>query len=238
LWTLEGIGDSSADLLFQALKDPHPQIRVAATRQLEHLSQNNDTIRMKFQSSLALGWRDESVEMVLQTALAAVCFDDEVAFSVLSGIAGQAGDSALIRDAIMSSLADREYGFLNHLLGSRQWEVQNPSSEILFEILASAISRKADPKQMKGLMEMLNPEDGPFGWQKRSLLIGIALQGLQKPENPIQLTAEPSLFSSREKLDTTLQNRINSASHIFSWPGKTLTGSSDERVLLDERGRK
>ena len=75
-------------------------------------------------------------------------------------------------------------------------------------------------------------------WQKRSLLNGIALQGLQEPENPIQLTAEPSLFSSREKLDTTLQNRINSASHIFSWPGKTHTGSSEEGVLLDERGRK
>jgi len=158
LWALEGLGFSSANLLFQALNDPHPQNRVAACRQLEALSQENETTRLKLQSVLARSWPNESPEMILQTTLASVYFEMETAFSVLAGIALQTGDSALIRDGIMSSLASREYAFLGHLMNSIQWETENSAGEILFETLATAIARKADPSQLYGLISLLDPD--------------------------------------------------------------------------------
>lgn len=237
LWTLEGLDFSSSDLLYRSLNDPHPQMRVGATRQLEDRARDDKELRLQLQSVLAAKWPDESAEMILQTTLASILFEDETAFKVLGGIALQVGDSALIRDGIMSSLANRENAFLNHLIGSHQWENQNPAGEILFETLASAIARKNDPEQMKSLIDKLDPGQGSLGWQQRAILSGMALQGMQEPENPIQLSKEPLLFSSRDKLDLSVQTKVVYASHLFNWPGKESIQPADLGPSLDETGR-
>ncbi|WP_193212472.1 DUF7133 domain-containing protein [Luteolibacter marinus] len=90
LWTLQGLGAVTPELVRKAMEDPHPQVRVAAIRVSESLYQAGDT-------SLAAGLealtRDDAPEVVLQACLTARYLD-------------LPGHKTLISDTVVRSKAE------------------------------------------------------------------------------------------------------------------------------------
>jgi len=66
LWTLEGLDALDASVIRRALKDPHPQVRIAALRAGESLCKNGDPSIIPDAKAL---YQDPAPEVVLQTLL-------------------------------------------------------------------------------------------------------------------------------------------------------------------------
>ena len=86
-------------------------------------------------------------EQILQITLAANILDQKISHQLLAGIAQRYDTSALIRDAVLSSLQDQEFAFLNSS-GNRLPGRREPAREIFLEMLTTSIVRKRDPKEL------------------------------------------------------------------------------------------
>ncbi|MEJ7679256.1 MAG: hypothetical protein WKG06_15650 [Segetibacter sp.] len=87
-------------------------------------------------------WQNAPVKQILQIALTAQVLDPKVSDQLLAGITERYGSLPLIRDAVLSSLQDREFVFLQHLWKAPEWQKREPAKEIFLEMLATAIIRK------------------------------------------------------------------------------------------------
>lgn len=217
LWTLEGLGACDPDLLFKALNDASPLVKSAALRLLEPLAATSAPVRDELERTVLNEWSNAPIEEVLQMAFSASVLRQPVATELLRGIATRYDTSALMRDAIMSSIADREYDFMKILLASSGWQTQDPARAIFFETLSAAIVRKGSPSEMNGLLSLLNVSKKNFGWRERALLTGMSIQGFTGKIKPIRLASAPPLLT-RKDLDLPASDLQGLAS-LFDWPG-------------------
>ncbi|HEX8040765.1 MAG TPA: dehydrogenase, partial [Chryseosolibacter sp.] len=185
LWTLEGLGAGDPDLLFKALNDSSPLVKSVALRLLEPFAVANAQIRGELEKTLLTEWSNAPIEEVLQMAFTAGVLRQQVATELLTGIATRYDTSALMRDAILSGIGDREYDFMKNLLASHDWQSQDPARAIFLETLSAAIVRKGYPSEMKGLLSLLNVSKKDFGWRERALLTGMSIQGFTGKIKPI-----------------------------------------------------
>ncbi len=217
LWTLEGLNAGDPDLLFKALNDRSPLVKTAALRLLEPFAVSNDTIRDKLEKTLLSEWQNAPIEEVLQMAFTAEILQEDVANELLKGIATKYDTSALMRDAILSSVGDREYEFMKNLLAGADWQTQDPSRAIFLETLTSAIVRKGDPSEMRGLLSRLNVNKKDFGWRERAVLTGMSIQGFTGKIKPIRLPSAPALLN-RKDLNVPVSS-LQGLAALFEWPG-------------------
>lgn len=217
LWTMEGLKDRNTDLLFQLLSDPHPLVSSTALRLLEPFAETDPGIREKLGQVLLRSWRKAPVEQIMQMAFSARVLATPAAHALLEGIAFRNDTSALIRDAILSSIADQELVFMRKLLASTEWKEQTPSHEIFLEMLTSSIARKREPAELKTLLSMLDIEKRNFGWREKAILTGLSIQGYSGNTKPITLAARPRILQ-RKDLGIP-QSQADGLAALFEWPG-------------------
>jgi mono/diheme cytochrome c family protein len=217
LWTLDGLDAASPDLLFKKLQDESPLVRTASLRMLEPFAARDAAIRRKLQTGLMAEWNRDPIQEVVQIAFLAETLDVNVSNELLKGIAAKYDTSALMRDAVMSSIGGREYSFLENLLASPEWKKQKPAREIFFETLTSAIVRKGDLQEIKGLLSRLDVSKHDFEWREKAILTGMSIQGYTGKIKPIRLAAAPRILN-RKDLDLPASNLQGIAS-LFEWPG-------------------
>jgi len=238
LWTLEGLNQIIPSLCFSALEDPHPQVQTTALRLLEKMTEKDEEVRKKLASAIQGNWENASPEVVLQMALTAGSLDQKNALPLLANIAEQHGASPLIRDAVLSSLQNREFAFLEELMQSGEWQAANPDKEIFFEMVATAIARKGDADELTAILTKLNVKPENFGWQQKAMLTGLSMQSKNYQNNPIQLTSAPAVFSQAETYDAGVRNRLGTLTSMFEWPGHVATTFQQEnQAALDEKGQ-
>ncbi len=237
MWTLDGLSLSKPDVLFQLVADHDPLVSTAALRLMEPFAKNDKAIGQKLGKQLLGQWQKASVEQVLQMALSASVLDQKDAQSLLAGIVERHGETALIRDAVMSSLQNKEYAFLQSLLKSPQWQGQTPSKEIFLEMLTTAIVRKRNTAELTALLTRLSTNKAALGWQDKTILTGMSIAGTAKKMKPVKLAAAPGILTaSNSPVDPA---RLAALSSMFEWPGHVAAKAvAVKKSLLSEDDQK
>jgi glucose/arabinose dehydrogenase/mono/diheme cytochrome c family protein len=217
LWTLEGLNALQPDLLLPLVNDRDPLVSSTALRLLEPLAKASANTRSLLEKQLSGFGENAPAEVQLQFALTANALGTPAALPLLSGILDRHGDQALLRDAVMSSLGNREFAFLNHLWKAPTWQAADANREIFLETLTTALARRHDPAELKAVLALLekDPVGNPTGWRQKSLLAGLT-NGSGKGK-PVALPAAPKLLARLSSLDATQADAFGS---LFTWPGK------------------
>ena len=225
LWTLEGLNMSSPELLFQLLADQSPLVRATAIRLLEPFVKTDKSVREKLEAILLTDWAKAPIDEILQMALTAQLLNPKAAHPLLTNITDRYGSSALIRDAVMSSLQDQEFAFLQRLWKAPRWQTREPAKEIFLETLTSAIVRKRDPTELTALLTLLDGDVKTLSWKQNALLSGLSVSAGSK-QKPIQLPAAPAIVTRSSGQTST---RLAALSTLFEWPGHKMQQNKGER---------
>jgi mono/diheme cytochrome c family protein/glucose/arabinose dehydrogenase len=216
LWTMEGLKVITGELLIFLLSDSSEQIRIHALRLLEPYAKKDQEIRTTLQRTITGRWKDAPPAEILQLALTADILDSGPSHELLKGIIDRYDTSALIRDAVLSSLENQEYAFLKKLTASGL-KTQTPGKEIFLEMLTTSIVRKRNPAEMSALLTMLDVDAENFGWKEKTILTAISIQAKNRKLKPIRLTKGPLILTtSKNNIDTI---RLHALNAMFEWPG-------------------
>ncbi|MEQ9439616.1 MAG: c-type cytochrome [Cyclobacteriaceae bacterium] len=236
LWTLEGLHLAQPDLLFQLLSDENSLVSTTALRLLEPLAKESQPVRTRLEKALPPLWKNASIEQALQMALTAETLRPQAAHPLLANIVARYDTSALMRDAVMSSLQNQEFAFLQNLWKAPEWQQQAAAKEIFLEMLTTSIVRKRDPKEMKAMLAMLDVDKNSFGWRENAVLTAMTIQGAPGTK-PIQLDSAPAILTqTKGNIDAP---QLNALAAQFEWPGHTVkTENLPQQSLLDEDAQK
>ncbi len=216
LWTLEGTGSLTSDLLFNVLPDSNPLIQAHAIRLIENLAKNDNVVRSRMGSELNRLWPNATEKVLLQIALSAGAMDKKDALPILVGIIQAQDTTALIRDAVLSSLFHQEYDFFELLLHASWIKNYSPAKEIFLEMLTTAILRNRKSDELNKLLSHLAVPD-TMDWYTKSILTGLAIQGYDQNFKPIKISSMPKILNNATlHLDTT---RLKILNQMFEWPG-------------------
>jgi mono/diheme cytochrome c family protein/glucose/arabinose dehydrogenase len=237
LWTMEGLKLTDPGILFQLLDDSNAVISSAAIRLLEPIAKQNKQVRQRLQENLIRIQKNAGIKQILQVTLTANSLDQKYSEQLLESIAERYDTSALMRDAILSSLQDREFAFLQTLWKSSSWQNDKPSREILLEMLTTSIIRKRNPGELSALLSMLASNKDSFDWKQKAVLTGISIQGKTKKIKPVFLQSAPALINNNQIRND--QSRLHAMMTLFEWPGHIAdTTTFQERLLLSEKDQK
>ncbi|AUD04300.1 DUF7133 domain-containing protein [Spirosoma pollinicola] len=237
LWTLDGMKLSSPDVLFSLLTDADPLIQTTTLRLLEPFAKTDKTVRTKLGQQLVAQWEKAPIEQILQMTFAAGVLDQPAAHQLLAGIVNRYGESALIRDAALSSLYNQEFAFLQNLLTSPQWQAQEPAKEIFLEMLTTSVIRKRNPAELAALLNRLNTNKIASSWQEKAVLTSLSIQGSTSKLKPIKLAVAPKLLTQPTgKIEPT---RLAVLSAMFEWPGHVASRTAlPKKSLLNDDEQK
>ncbi len=215
LWTLEGLKAHNPDFLFRTLQDSNVLIRITSLRLLEPFAMADEKVRLKLQQELPRMFEHATSKEILQMALTARVLNQVAAIKLLSQITDRYDTSALIRDAVLSSLQDNEFSFLQNQQTNPEWKIYKPSREILTEMLTVAIIRKRNPEELSVLLNQLDERHA--SWQSNVILNAMTIQGNKSGVKPIKLTAPPKVITNTNPIIDSLEFEILSS--MFEWPG-------------------
>lgn len=237
LWTLDGLKMSSPDLLFAKLADADPLVSSTALRLLEPFAKADKAVRTKLGEQLLNQWEKAPIEQVLQMTLTAGVLDPSASHRLLAGIVNKYGESALIRDAALSSLYNQEFAFLQTLLTSPQWQTQEPPKEIFLEMLTTSVIRKRNPTELAALLNRLNVNKTAMNWQEKAMLTSLTIQGSTSKLKPVKLAAAPKILTQpTDKIDP---DRLATLSSMFEWPGHVANKTAlPKKSLLNDDEQK
>ena len=217
LWTLEGLGKNEPNFLISRLSDRSPLIRATALRMLEPFAQADHTVRLAVERELLKAAENAPAKQALQIALTAQSLDPKVSHRLLARMLARFESSALIRDAVMSSLQGQEFSFLQHQWNASHGQVPSPAKEIFLEMLTTAIVRQRDSAELTALLSLVDQEEA-WGWQEKAVFTGLSNPATQENREPVRLAAAPSILTQERK--TMEASRRSALSALFDWPGK------------------
>lgn len=230
LWTLDGLNVRDEELLFRLITDTDPLIKSAALRVIEPRAVADAKVRERLGHVLTTIWEHAPIEQTLQIAFTASILDDQVSHELLRGIATRYDTSALMREAVMSSVGDNELVFLQKLLKAPEWRKHVPARAILLEMLAGAVVKKGNPGELKTLLGLLDVKGSALDWREQAILTGLAIQGYTGKVDPVRLSAEPRILRR-----TDLQipaSQVNGLKAIFEWPGSVLADTTEHTASV------
>lgn len=227
LWTLAGLENRDPEIYFEALNIAEPQLQAAAIRLLEDLSGQQADILARLREALIARWPKAAPEVQLQTALTAARFEQEQAIELLKAMALSWNSSPVMRDAILSSLENREYALLQAILP--EMKGKNDNQAIFLEALATAITNQGTPQNIADLLATLYPVQDSLDWRGNALLAGMANHS-RNDSIRIRLAEEPAIFTSYDQQDKVIQSRLHTLSQLLDWPGKPAPKVEDENA--------
>ena len=224
LWTLEGMRQLDFATLKKAMADDNPKVRAAAMRISEPLLKNQPELVDELLKHID----DTAPDVQLQLAFTLGEIGAPRAEEALAKIARQNAADLYIRDAVVSSLAGREWEFLQRLLADRQWNNKTPGSDRFLGALAQCIFTEAKPDRAVGLLEMAAGRPDDQAWQRLALLDGITSATATPPGvrgrvkiRPVRLNAEPAALAALEKSNVKeVQEGAKRIVSLVTWPGK------------------
>lgn len=237
LWTLDGLKLSNPTLLLPLLTDQNSLVRTTALRLLEPFAKADKSVQTKLGQQLLTEWEKAPIDQMLQMALSATILDPNVAQQLLAGIVERHGASALIRDAVLSSLQDQEFTFLQRLVKDPKWQTAEPPKEIFVEMLTTAIIKKRNSAELTALLTMLDTGHESLTWQQKAILTGMSIAGSNSKLKPVKLASAPRILARPTgKID---QARLAALTSLFEWPGHVAAKSSSTiKSLLNDEEQK
>ena len=232
LWTLEGMQAADAEFLISLFSDENSLIKNNALRLLgQKPNTSTDLLDDKLISIAQRAKHTEAVQLALSVHLASVKSQQKILGILLS----QHIHSGLFRDAVMSSLWNREYEFLSYLISLKNWVEPTADKEIMLEMITSAVVKKGKESEIKDLLALIDSKGkGSFTWKEKVLLTSLAIQAPNRKDlKPIQLAAMPAIFKEKNKILD--ENKWIVLENMFHWPQKTMVSQKDSKSFLDEK---
>ncbi|MBD2754497.1 DUF7133 domain-containing protein [Spirosoma validum] len=237
LWTLEGLKLTTPELLLPLVADPGSLVSSTAIRLLEPFAKVDKTVRTKLGEQLLKSWQKATIQQQLQIALSGNVLDQNVAQQVLAGIVDQQGTSPLMRDAVLSSLQNQEFTFLQRLMKDPKWQIAEPSKEIFVEQLTTCVVQKQNPPELTAMLTMLENGGQALSWQQKAILTGMSIAASNRKLKPVKLAAAPPILAqATSKIDPS---RLSALASLFEWPGHVAAKSNtSKKSLLNEEEQK
>lgn len=232
LWTLEGLQAADTEFLTALILDENSLIKNNALR-LFGQKPNTPTAILD-EKLLAIAQRAKPTEAV-QLALSVQMASPNIQSKLLGILLGQHIHSGLLRDAVMSSLWNREYEFLSYLISLNSWVEPTANKEIMLEMITSAVVKKGKESEIKDVLALIDSKGkGPFTWKEKVLLTSLAIQAPNRKDlKPIQLAAMPAIFKEKNKILD--ENKWIVLENMFHWPQKTMVSQKNSKSFLDEK---
>ncbi|MCY4584508.1 MAG: c-type cytochrome [Bryobacterales bacterium] len=214
LWTLDGLGSLSSDLVRDALHDPEPNVREHALQLAEGLLTEEELRR----EALRLA-QDESAKVQLQAACILGSFPDRRARRALEQLLADNIESPWFRTAALSSAADNSDAWLARLL--RRPGLLGEESEgkrAMLHGLASIAGTRQQDMQAAKLVEAVRQSSAVRGdWWRQAVLEGLR-EGIGQGEK------------ERPRLAVTQRGLLA----LLSSPGETVrVGALDALLRID-----
>lgn len=217
LWTLEGLQQLNRDTLMKLVDDRNPYISSTALRLLEPVVRTDPYQRKILSDKMLALVSIAEPQMALQIALSADVPDRSAAIQLVEAIALRYDSSALFRDALMSSLHNRELDLLKQIWRSDKTMQPGNGRVIFVEMLSAAILVKRDPAELNELFDLIAGE-GSANWKTTAALAAISVQGRNAGTRPVRLNRQPALMKSAllMRLDSNYRQAML---RLFEWPG-------------------
>ncbi len=233
LWTLVGLGVEDPVIYFRALGSGDPKVASAALRQLITLLPDHQTIRPKLEQFITNQYKESDPFLKLHIILSANDLNEALALPLAVDFLDSFGSLPVARDVVLSSLQDRELSLLQKLLKASGWTTYRQSGEILFEMLASAITNKGDQTEIQTVLrEIEKARDSSKVWIRNALANGILNARDSTGPGGIHLARIPELFRGEAALNEDNDPLLAALKDRLSWPGKP-AGPVVEKVKAD-----
>lgn len=206
LWTLEGIGALSPEVVSSALADHEPKIRATGIRL-------SDQTRAAELAKLA---DDPSPEVQRMLALIISAWPEQQA--TLMKLLSKAGSDPLVRDAAMSGLHARELEVLGDLLASKTELTEGELSTV--SALAQAVMTERRAPRVKSLAQMILKAPANSEVQRALLSGGAAKKPGSKPKLIYLDEAVPELAQLATAADAKLKPLLAAFDARVAWPNK------------------
>ena len=194
------------------------------------MAKSNPNVRAKLETKVLDTWKRASPKEILQITLTADVLDWEVSDELLVRIIERYDTSALVRDAVLSCLQDREFIFLKGLRNSAWSQAHTPDKEIFLDMLTTAIVRKRSTKEVIGVLSFLDRDD--FTWVESAILTAFSIQARANKSKPIRLPSQPGILNRQ---DISIESsRLQGLAAMFEWPGHSAVSTSSQQSLLTE----
>ena len=142
LWTLEGLNILKYNHLSPLISNQSSLLAAHALRLAENLVQFNKISKADLQKKVQLILPKAPIYTALQIALSSYVFDNEVQFGHLNTVLSKFGSSTIIKDAVMSSIYNKEFAFSNYLQKSASWKEPDTDKQIFIEMLGNSHYKK------------------------------------------------------------------------------------------------
>ena len=202
LWTLEGMGIPTPDVVKGALSDKDAKVRAAAVRLADR----------SLAPELAKLVGDPSVDVQIALGFTASAFPESQDTAV--ALAQKSGSNELVRDAIISGLRGRELEMLGALLGK-------PTPAPVLAALSAAVMNERKAARVKQLIALIAAQTGE---KQLALLEGASGKNAPKNAPKAKLlyleTEAAELAKLTAAADAKSKPLIAALDARVAWPGK------------------
>lgn len=211
LWVLDGMHAADRETLGKALHAEYfSRGMETGLRLLEQYATVNPTFRKELGRTLIATLDNEYHPDLLQMALSARFLDSEHAFPIYKYLLEkQDTPIALMPDAVLSGLSNKELAFFKDLLADKNWEQSDPFKLAFIENLSTVILKRRTPREISEMFSLI--ANGPALFREGTLT-ATTVQGRGKWQ-PLKLSATPSIFKTLPSDQSTI------VSNMFEWPG-------------------
>lgn len=206
LWTLEGLGAVTPDVVSAALKDSNPKVRAAAVRVADRSAV----------AELAKMVSDPSVDVQIALGFALSSYPEGQEATV--ALARRAGGNALVRDAIISGLRGRELETLEALIAA-----DASGSPAVLGSLASAVMMERRATRVEKLLKLIaaQPANSPA---QLAMIEGAGGKNAPKSAPKYKLLylagEAPELAKLAAGADAKVKPALASLDSRIAWPNK------------------
>lgn len=209
-WTLDGMGQLDKATVFSLLSSRHPKVRAAGVRLSERFLHGADAKEF-FDHLLALAQSDLDPDVQLQLGFTFGQSTRPEADNGLRIVAENSSGWPLVREAVITSLYERELQFIEEL--SPQWPENQKGRDALFQGLAECVVNSRETNRITRLLKVASA--GPE-WQQIAILDGLGARS-RLGARKIYFASEP-LGLVRLKENPRLAQRIARVEQLLTWP--------------------
>lgn len=242
LWTLDGLGSLSSDLVRDALLDPEPNVREHALQLAEALLTEEELRREALRLT-----QDKSAKVQLLAACILGSFPEQRARRALEQLLADNIESPWFRTAALSAATDSSDAWLAKLL--RRTGLLGEESEgkrAMLHGLASIAGTRQQDMQAAKLVEAVRRSSAVRGdWWRQAVLEGLR-EGFgqgekERPRLPVTqrgllaLLSNPGETVRAGALDALLRIDVEATPQVDSILAKTASIAADSLAALEER---
>lgn len=220
LWTLEGLEYKDPDLYLMALQVEDSKVKQAALRIYSNILVREHQATDEIEAYVSKDFSTSDPALQLQMVLISNQLSEKLAFEICTSFLEIHGGDPLARDAVMSSLQDREFAFFKALRAHENWGSYTQNQEIFLELLSSAIAVKALEEEVIFLLDLANTSKQEDIWVSNAIIQGILNSVALREDNQIELSQKPKIFAANNNQSITQIENFDKLQTLFNWPGK------------------